>query len=86
MKVLHVCELGPQLVSLGAFISLCSKRTCDYSRVVTCLERFCAFGSGRIAKNEYAYLHSTVPGRHQDGTKTAPRKRLPPGSDGHVAF
>ena len=86
MKVGHVRELGSHLCYLTCFLSFNFKRTRDYLRVVTCLERFCAFGCRRIAKNEYAYLHNTAPGRHQDGTKTAPRKRLPPGSDGQVAF
>ena len=83
MKVLHVCELGLQLVALVAFISLCPKRTCDYSRVVTCPERFCAFGRGRIAKNELCISA-------QHGTKTAPRRHRAndcrPGVTGRLHF
>ena len=86
MKVFHVCELGSQLAPLKSFISLCPKRIRDHSSLATCLERFSAFYKGRVAKSEYAHLHSTAPGRHQDGTKTTLRKRLPAGGHGKVAF
>ena len=86
MKVLHVCELGPPLIPFGTFIfDVLSEHAITHGSS-TSLERFYAFGCRRIAKNECTHLHSTAPGRHQDGSKTTPRKRLPLGSDGHVAF
>ena len=86
MNVLHICELGPPLVRLTAFILICSKRTCDYSNDFTSPKRFYAIGCRRIAKTEIADVHRTVPERHYDGIKTAPRKRLQPGSKLHFAF
>ncbi len=86
MKVFHVCELGSPLVPFATFnFDVLSEHAITHGSS-TSLERFYAFGWGRIAKNECTHLHSTAPGRHQGGSKTTPRKRLPLRSDGHVAF
>ena len=86
MKVFHVFELGSPLVPFAAFIfDVLSEHAITHGSS-TSLERFYAFGCRRIANTEIAYVHRTVPERHYDVIKMAPRKRLQPGSNLHFAF